>query len=147
VVNQLHEIGSPERAEQWVRDAVGRGERIMGFGHRVYRAYDPRAAALREVAEGMAGMADWLSLAVQVEDVVLRVLAELKPGRTIKTNVEYYAAAVLQGVGLPPELFPATFALARHAGWTAHAIEQSAANRLIRPDMRYTGPAERNLPA
>src|SRR4029077_12085955 len=75
-VNQLHEIGSPERAEQWVRDAVGRGERIMGFGHRVYRAYDPRAAALREVAEGMASVADWLSLAVQVEDVVLRVLAE-----------------------------------------------------------------------
>jgi citrate synthase len=147
VVNQLHEIGSPERAEQWVRDAVGRGERIMGFGHRVYRAYDPRAAALREVAEGMAGMADWLSMAVQVEDVVLRVLAELKPGRTIKTNVEYYAAAVLQGVGLDPALFPATFALARHAGWTAHAIEQSGANRLIRPDMRYTGPMDRDLPA
>ena len=147
VVNQLHEIGSPDRAEGWVRAAVGRGERIMGFGHRVYRAYDPRAAALREVAEGMAGMAGWLSLAVQVEDVVLRVLAELKPGRTIKTNVEYYAAAVLQGVGLAPELFPATFALARHAGWTAHAIEQASANRLIRPDMRYTGPAARDLPA
>jgi citrate synthase len=147
VVNQLLEIGSPERAEAWVRDAVARGERIMGFGHRVYRAYDPRAAALREVAEGMAGMAEWLSLAVQVEDVVLRVLAELKPGRIIKTNVEYYAAAVLQGVGLPPELFPATFAIARHAGWTAHAIEQSGANKLIRPDMRYTGPAQRDLPA
>ena len=151
VVNQLHEIGSPERAEQWVRDAVGRGERIMGFGHRVYRAYDPRAAALREVAEGMAGMADWLALAVEVEDVVLRVLAELKPGRTIKTNVEYYAAAVLQGVGLPPELFPATFALARHAGWTAHAIEQAGANRLIRPDMRQgtarLGPAAGARPA
>jgi citrate synthase len=147
VVNQLHEIGSPERAEQWVRDAVARGDRIMGFGHRVYRAYDPRAAALREVAEGMASVADWLKLAVQVEDVVLRVLAELKPHRIIKTNVEYYAAAVLQGVGLPPPLFPATFALARHAGWTAHAIEQAAANRLIRPDMRYTGPSERELPA
>jgi citrate synthase len=147
VVNQLHEIGSPDRAEQWVRETVSRGGRIMGFGHRVYRAYDPRAAALREVAEGMAGMADWLALAVQVEDVVLRVLAELKPGRIIKTNVEYYAAAVLQGVGLPPELFPATFALARHAGWTAHAIEQAGANRLIRPDMRYTGPGERPLPA
>src|SRR5262249_6430180 len=146
-VNQLHEIGSPERAEQWVRDAVARGDRIMGFGHRVYRAYDPRAAALREVAEGMASVADWLKLAVQVEDVVLRVLAELKPHRVIKTNVEYYAAAVLQGVGLPPALFPATFALARHAGWTAHAIEQAAANRLIRPDMRYTGPGERELPA
>jgi citrate synthase len=147
VVNQLHEIGSPERAEAWVRDAVGRGERIMGFGHRVYRAYDPRAAALRTVAEGMGSMAEWLRLAVQVEDVVLRVLAELKPGRVIKTNVEYYAAAVLQGVGLDPALFPATFALARHAGWTAHAIEQSGANRLIRPDMRYTGPADRDLPA
>ncbi|MHB8460343.1 MAG: citrate/2-methylcitrate synthase, partial [Candidatus Limnocylindrales bacterium] len=79
--------------------------------------------------------------------VVLRVLAELKPGRILKTNVEYYAAAVLQGVGLPPELFPSIFALARHAGWTAHVIEQSSANRLIRPDMRYTGPADRDLPA
>ena len=146
VVNQLHEIGSAERAEQWVRDAIGRGERLMGFGHRVYRAYDPRAAALREVAEGMSGMAEWLAMAVAVEDIVLRVLEELKPGRVIKTNVEYYAAAVLQGVGLPSDLFPATFALARHAGWTAHALEQASANRLIRPDVRYVGPAERSLP-
>jgi citrate synthase len=146
VVNQLHEIGSVDRAEEWVRDMLARGERIMGFGHRVYRAYDPRATALRTVAEGMASMADWLAMAVQVEDVVLRVLAEVKPDRVIKTNVEYYAAAVLQGVGLPPELFPATFALARHAGWTAHAIEQAKADKLIRPDMRYTGPAERSLP-
>ncbi len=147
VVDQLHQIGDPANAEKWVRDAVGRGERIMGFGHRVYRAYDPRAAALRTVAEGMGSMADWLDTAVQIEDVVLRVLAELKPGRVIKTNVEYYAAAVLQGVGLPPELFPATFALARHAGWTAHAIEQGGANKLIRPDMRYTGLMDRDLPA
>ena len=146
VANQLHEIGSADRAEAWVREAVGRGERIMGFGHRVYRAYDPRAAALREVAEGMGNMAEWLKLAVEVEDVVLRVLEELKPGRVIKTNVEYYAAAVLQGVGLPPELFPATFALARHAGWTAHCIEQAGANKLIRPEMRYTGERDRNLP-
>ncbi len=146
VVNQLHEIGSAERAETWVRAAIDRGERLMGFGHRVYRAYDPRAAALREVAEGMASMAEWLAMAVAVEDIVLRVLAELKPGRVIKTNVEYYAAAVLQGVGLPSDLFPATFALARHAGWTAHALEQASANRLIRPDVRYVGPAERSLP-
>ena len=97
--------------------------------------------------KGMGSMADWLDTAVKVEDVVLRVLAELKPGRVIKTNVEYYAAAVLQGVGLAPELFPATFALARHAGWTAHIIEQASANKLIRPDMRYTGPGERDLPA
>jgi citrate synthase len=146
VVNQLHEMGSPQQAEQWIRDAVGRGERIMGFGHRVYRAYDPRAAALRKVAEGLTGVADWLAIAVEVEDIALRVLAELKPNRVIKTNVEYYAAAVLQGVGLPPDLFPATFALARHAGWTANCLEQAAANRLIRPAVRYVGPAERRLP-
>jgi citrate synthase len=147
VVNQLHEIGSPEQAERWARATIERGERIMGFGHRVYRAYDPRAAALREVAEGMAGMADWLRLAVAVEDVVLRVLAEMKPGRVIKTNVDYYAPAVLQGAGLPaPDLYPATFALARMAGWTAHCLEQAADNRLIRPDVRYVGPAERRLP-
>ena len=147
VVSQLHEIGSPERAETWVREAVARGERIMGFGHRIYRAYDPRAAALRTVAEGMGTNAEWLEMAVKVEDVVLRVLAEIKPGRVLKTNVEFYAAAVLQGVGLPPELFPSVFALARHAGWTAHSIEQVSANKLIRPDMRYTGAAERSLPA
>lgn len=147
VVNQLLEIGSPDRAEAWARETIERGERIMGFGHRVYRAYDPRAAALRDVAEGMAGMADWLKMAVAVEDTVLRVLEEVKPGRVIKTNVEYYAAAVLQGVGLPPDLFPATFALARHAGWTAHVLEQASANRLIRPDVRYTGPAERPVPS
>jgi citrate synthase len=146
VVNQLHEMGSPAQAEQWIRDAVARGERIMGFGHRVYRAYDPRAAALRDVAEGLTGVGDWLAMAVQVEDIALRVLAELKPNRVIKTNVEYYAAAVLQGVGLPPDLFPATFALARHAGWTANCLEQTDANRLIRPAVRYVGPEERALP-
>ncbi len=145
VVNQLHEMGTPEQAERWIRGAVGRGERIMGFGHRVYRAYDPRAAALRTVAEGLTN-AEWLDKAVRVEDIALRVLAELKPDRVIKTNVEYYAAAVLQGVGLPPDLFPATFALARHAGWTASCLEQAAANRLIRPAVRYVGPAERPLP-
>ncbi|HEX7472111.1 MAG TPA: citrate/2-methylcitrate synthase [Candidatus Limnocylindrales bacterium] len=147
VVNQLHEIGSPDRAEAWVRDLVGRGERVMGFGHRIYRAYDPRAAALRTVAEQMGGNAEWLENAVKVEDTVLRVLAELKPGRVLKTNVEYYAAAVMQGLGLEPALYPSVFALARHAGWTAHAIEQVSAAKLIRPDMRYTGPAERELPA
>jgi citrate synthase len=146
VVSQLHQIGTVENAEKWIDDALDRGERLMGFGHRVYRAYDPRAAALRNVAEGMASMADWLKMAVAVEDIALRKLAERHPERPLKTNVEYYAAAVLQGVGLPPDLFPATFALARHAGWTAHALEQASANRLIRPDVRYVGPAERPLP-
>ena len=119
----------------------------MGFGHRVYRAFDPRAKALRTVVESMEHKPDWLELAIKVEDVALRVLAERHPERALKTNVEYYAAAVLQGVGLAPDLFPATFALARHAGWTAHVIEQAADNRLIRPDAIYTGPTERDLPA
>jgi len=147
VVEQLHKVGTPERAEEWVRDAVDRGERLMGFGHRVYRAYDPRAAALRKVAEGMDQKPGWLDLAIRVEDVALRVLAEKHPERALKTNVEYYAAAVLQGIGLTTDLFPATFALARHAGWTAHILEQAGANRLIRPSSVYTGSAERDLPA
>jgi len=147
VVSQLHEIGSPERAEKWVREAIARGDKIMGFGHRVYRAYDPRAAALRKVAETMSGMADWLDTAVKVEDVVLRLFGELKPDHVIKTNVEYYTAAVLQGVGLAADLFPATFALARMAGWSAHAIEQASADKLIRPDSRYVGPPELTVPS
>jgi len=146
VVDQLHEMGSIDQAEAWIRATLERGERLMGFGHRVYRAYDPRAAALRSVAESQAGVADWLQKAVAVEEIALRVLAEFKPDYPIKTNVEYYAAAVLQGVGLPPNLFPATFALGRHAGWTAHCLEQAQVNVLIRPDMVYTGPAERQLP-
>jgi citrate synthase len=146
VVDQLAQVGSIEHAEQWVRDALARGERLMGFGHRVYRAYDPRAAALRKVAEGMEHRPDWLKMATEVEDVALRVLAEKHPDRPLRTNVEYYAAPVLMGVGLSPDLFPATFSLARHAGWTAHALEQAANNRLIRPDVNYVGSEERDLP-
>jgi citrate synthase len=146
VVDQLSQVGSVENAEKWLTGALDRHERLMGFGHRVYRAYDPRAAALRKVAEGMEHKPEWLQLAIQVEDVALRLLAERYPDRPLKTNVEYYAAPVLQGVGLTPDLFPATFSLARHAGWTAHALEQAATNRLIRPDVRYVGPAERDLP-
>jgi citrate synthase len=147
VVDQLAKMGSVEHAEQWLTEALDRGERLMGFGHRVYRAYDPRAAALRKVAEGMEHKPDWLALAIQVEDMALRLLAERHPDRALKTNVEYYAAPVLMGVGLTPDLFPATFSLARHAGWTAHVLEQAGANRLIRPDVRYVGPAERDLPS
>jgi citrate synthase len=146
VVDQLHEMGSVDQAEAWIRATLDRGERLMGFGHRVYRAYDPRAAALRSVAESQSDVAEWLHKAVAIEEIALRVLAEFKPDYPIKTNVEYYAAAVLQGVGLAPNLFPATFALARHAGWTAHCLEQAEANVLIRPDVRYVGPPERHLP-
>ena len=146
VVDQLAQVGSAEHAEQWIRDTLARGERLMGFGHRVYRAYDPRAAALRKVAEGMEHKPEWLTMATEVEDVALRILAEKHPDRPLRTNVEYYAAPGLMGVGLSPDLFPATFSLARHAGWTAHVLEQAANNRLIRPDVNYVGPEERDLP-
>ena len=147
VRSQLAEIGSAERAEAWIRAALARGERLMGFGHRVYRTRDPRADALRAVAERLAGDAAWLDLARKVEDVALRLLAEHKPDRPLPTNVEYYAAAVLQGVGLPPDLWTPAFAVARTAGWCAHALEQAVAGRLIRPSVAYTGPAPRPLPA
>lgn len=146
VVDQLSQVGSVDRAEAWVREALDKGERLMGFGHRVYRAYDPRAAALRTVAEAMDHKPDWLQLAIEVEDVSLRILAEKHPDRPLKTNVEFYAAPVLMGVGLTPDLFPAAFSLSRHGGWTAHVLEQAANNRLIRPDVNYIGPGERDLP-
>lgn len=146
VVDQLSQVKDTADAERWVRETLDRGDRLMGFGHRVYRAYDPRAAALRKVAEGLPTKPDWLQKAIDVEDVALRVLAEKHPDRPLKTNVEYYAAPVLMGVGLTPDLFPATFSLARHAGWTAHVLEQAADNKLIRPDARYIGHAERHLP-
>ena len=144
MLEEVEKTGDPEAL---VKGILDRKEKLMGFGHRVYRAYDPRAAALRKVAETQANMADWLRLAVVVEDIALRKLAERYPDRPLKTNVEYYTAAVLQGVALPPDLFPATFALARHAGWTAHVLEQAAVDKIIRPDVRYTGPAERHLVA
>ena len=147
VIGQLGEIGSIDRAEDWARGKLARRELIMGFGHRVYRAYDPRAAALRKVAEAMPARPEWLDLAIGAEEAILRVFEEMKPGRAMKTNVEFYAAAVLQGVGLSPDLFPATFGLARIAGWSAHAIEQAGVDKIIRPDAKYVGPAERHLPS
>jgi citrate synthase len=119
----------------------------MGFGHRVYKTMDPRAAALRQVAERLAADADWLQLAIDVEDVALRLLAEHKPDRPLKTNVEYYASIVLDGVGLLTDFYTPAFAVARTAGWTAHALEQADDGRLIRPDSRYVGPEQRPLPA
>ena len=146
VLGQLDEIGSVDHAEQWARERLAKRELIMGFGHRVYRAYDPRAAALRVVAEHLPQRPPWLDLAIGAEEVILRVFAEVKPNRVIKTNVEFYAAAVLQGVGLTPDLFPAVFGIARMAGWSAHAIEQAAVDKIIRPEARYVGPAARHLP-
>jgi citrate synthase len=142
VQDMLREIGTPENAESWIRDAITQGKKLMGFGHRVYKTTDPRAEELRE----MARMADpqSFSFSQRVEELALAILDELKPGRRLYTNVEYYSAALMASVGLSGDLFTPTFAVSRVAGWTAHILEQVNNNRLIRPEAEYTGPE--NLP-
>ena len=130
-----------DEAEAYVRAEVAGGARIMGFGHRVYRVRDPRADVLGAAAVALGGRGDGALIADArtVEAATLRVLRETKPGRRLDTNVEFYTALLLHAVGLPVELFTPTFALARSGGWTAHVLEQMAANRLIRPAARYVG--------
>jgi citrate synthase len=137
-LDMLEEIGSPDRADRWLRDAVVSGKRLMGFGHRVYRTDDPRSVMLREVAERLDG--DRVELAKQVEVKAVDVLRELKPGRELYPNVEFYAGIVMDLIGMPRELFTPTFACSRVVGWCAHVMEQAADNRLIRPGARYVGP-------
>ena len=137
-LEMLEAIGTPDRADAWIRNAVQSGERIMGFGHRVYKTDDPRSLLLRSVAERLGGPR--VEFAKQVEKQVIEILEELKPGRKLYTNVEYYAGIVMETVGLPPEMFTPTFTSSRTIGWTAHILEQAADNRLIRPSARYAGP-------
>jgi citrate synthase len=142
----LDDIGSPEKAEAYLRREVGAGHRLMGFGHRVYKTDDPRSTLLREVALGLGGpLAEFAKL---VEATALDVLHELKPGRKLYTNVEFYAGVVMNSVGIPRDMFTPTFACSRTVGWTAGVAEQAAHNRLIRPQALYVGPAApRPLPA
>jgi citrate synthase len=144
VLDMLHEIGSADRCEAWVRAKLAAGERIMGFGHRIYKVRDPRAEVLGAVAAEMAGarLEDraLYDLARAVEQTIVRVLDEVKPGRNLRTNVEFYTALVLQSLGLQPASFVALFACGRCAGWAAHVIEQHAEDHLIRPQSEYVGP-------
>jgi citrate synthase len=137
-LDTLDAIGTPERTEQWVRDAVAGGDRIMGFGHAVYKTDDPRSVMLRDIARSLGGPR--VDFAVQVEATVERVLAELKPGRELHTNVEFYAGVVMEQCGVPRELFTSTFAVSRVVGWCAHVLEQSTETAIIRPSARYVGP-------
>jgi citrate synthase len=140
VLDMLQAIAKARNPEEWLRNAIANGDRIMGFGHRVYKTTDPRAEELRE----MARVADPKSftLSHEVEELALELLEEEKPGRKLYTNVEFYSAALLSSVGLPGDLFTPTFAVSRVAGWTAHVLEQVHNNRLIRPESDYTGPTE-----
>jgi citrate synthase len=141
VIEQLEEIGTAENAERWLREARKKKVRFMGFGHRVYRTYDPRARILKAMCERLNP--DFYKLASKVEETALAILHEEHPERPQATNVEFYSAGVLQAIGLPKEYFPPTFAVARVAGWTAHVLEQSANNRIIRPQSEYIGPEPR----
>jgi len=137
-LDMLDSIGSPDRAEAWIRQAVMRGDRIMGFGHRVYKTDDPRSVYLKGVAGDLGG--DLVGFADQVERTAVAVLAELKPGRRLYTNVEFFAGVVMHTCGIPREMFTPTFASSRMIGWATHVMEQAADNRLIRPAARYAGP-------
>lgn len=136
-LDMLDAIGTPDRTEAWIRNAVEKGERIMGFGHRVYKTDDPRSLMLRGVAQRLGG--DKAAFATQVEKTVVDVLAELKPGRHLYANVEFYAGVVMDRCGLPRELFTPTFASSRVIGWCANMLEQAADNRIVRPSARYVG--------
>jgi citrate synthase len=133
-------MGDPER---WVRERLAAGKRIMGFGHRIYRAEDPRSRILKQTAKELN--APQVKVAEQLEQVALRALQEKSPDRVLATNVEYYSAIVLDVADIPPPLAPAMFACSRVAGWSAHILEQKRTGRLFRPSARYVGPAPRSL--
>ena len=142
MIDEVAEAGDPE---QWVADLLDRGDRIMGFGHRVYRAEDPRARLLARTAEELGSPR--VETAKALESAALAELGRRHPERVLATNVEYWAAVVLDVAGIPAKLTPAMFACARVAGWSAHILEQKRVGRLIRPAARYVGPDARSLDA
>jgi citrate synthase len=139
----LEEVAATGDPEKWVDDTLAAGKRIMGFGHRVYRAEDPRSRILKRTARELG--APNVEIAEQLERVALAALQRRSPDRVLATNVEYYSAVVLDVAEIPPPLAPAMFACSRVAGWSAHILEQKKHGRLFRPSARYTGPTHRDL--
>ena len=139
----LEEVAATGDAEAWVADALATGKRIMGFGHRIYRAEDPRSRILKRTAQELGS--DQVEIAEKLEQAALKALQERHPERVLATNVEYYSAVVLDVAEIPPPLAPAMFACSRVAGWSAHILEQKRTGRLFRPSARYVGPAPRSL--
>lgn len=141
-LDMVFEIGDASRAEGVLRAKIAAGERLMGFGHRIYKVRDPRADVLAAAAHRMftrAGDMHLYDLARAVEATALRLLEEAKPGRRLQTNVEFYTALLLHGLGLKVPLFTPTFAISRAAGWAAHCFEQRKVGRIIRPESVYVG--------
>jgi len=146
-LDMVFEIGEASRAETIIREKLSRRERLMGFGHRVYRTRDPRAEVLSVAVEKMfrqSGDMTLYTLAREVENVAVRLLAERYPDRSLQTNVEFYTALLLHGLGLSTDLFTPTFAISRVAGWIAHIFEQKQQSRIIRPESQYVGPRDRS---
>src|SRR5262245_49819032 len=143
VIPMLDEVAASDDPEQWVRDLIGGGGRIMGFGHRIYRAEDPRSRILKRTAEELGSSR--VAVAEELEQVALKVLQERSPDRVLATNVEFYSAVVLDVADIPPALAPAMFACSRVGGWSAHILEQKRTGRLFRPSARYVGPGSRSL--
>jgi citrate synthase len=145
-LDMVFEIADVSRAEAVLRQKIEAGEKLMGFGHRVYKVRDPRADVLARAAERLytrAGDMSLYRLARSVETTAIRLLEEYKPGRRLQTNVEFYTALLLHGLGLDVSLFTPTFAISRVSGWIAHALEQRRTNRIIRPQSEYIGPRDR----
>ena len=144
VIEMLDAIGTAPNARSWLESALDRGDRLMGFGHRVYRVRDPRADALKQAVSVLGRSSNVvpgrLALAEEVEAAALAVLRDRKPGRSLQTNVELYTALLLEALAFPPDTFTCVFAMGRVGGWIAHAREQLAGGRLIRPQSRYVGP-------
>jgi citrate synthase len=139
----LDEVKGTGDAAQWVEETLAQGKRIMGFGHRVYRAEDPRSRILKRAAKELGS--PYVEVAEELEGAALAALQKRSPDRVLATNVEYYSAVVLDIAEIPPPLAPAMFACSRVAGWSAHILEQKKTGRLFRPSARYVGPAERDL--
>lgn len=139
VLDMLDAIEEPERAADWIQTSLAKGERIMGFGHRVYRVRDPRADVLEAALNELAPAGERLDLARAVEAAALAALKRHKPARKLETNVEFYTAMLLDALGIPRKAFTPTFAIGRVVGWTAHALEQRRKGRLIRPASVYVG--------
>ncbi|CAD5936211.1 MULTISPECIES: citrate synthase [Streptomyces] len=145
-LDTLDAIGTPDRIDGWIREQVLSGRRIMGFGHPVYRTEDPRSRMLKSIAQGFGG--PLVDFAVEVERQVEAILAELKPGRELHTNVEFYAGVVMELCGLPRAMFTPTFSAARVIGWSANILEQAEDPKIIRPAARYIGtPPPQPVPA
>jgi citrate synthase len=143
VLKMLDEVEETGDADRWVKDALDRGDRLMGFGHRVYRAEDPRARVLRRTARELGSKR--FEVAEALEQAALAELKARKPDRVLATNVEFWSAVVLDLAEVPAELFTSMFTAARVAGWSAHILEQKREGRLIRPTARYVGPAPRSV--